>query len=90
MVSWRTASLTDLPDLVTLACDTLAARGEAYNVGTPASIREATSAMLLVLHAICIAGEKLEARMPLLCFLFLHLPPYPLIEAPQGMHRCTV
>lgn len=60
-ISWRTASLTDLPDLVSMACDNLAARGEAHNIGTPATIKEATSAMLLVLHAICIAGEKLEA-----------------------------
>ena len=87
VISWRTASLTDLPELVTFACETLAAQGEAYNVGTPASIREATKAMMLVLHAICIAGEKLEARMPSACLLFL--PPYALIEAPKYTHRCT-
>lgn len=77
VISWRTASLTDLPDLVSSACTTLATRGEAYNVGTPASIREATSAMLLVLHAICIAGEKLEARLPSPCLLFLYPASIP-------------
>ncbi|KAK9915992.1 hypothetical protein WJX75_007069 [Coccomyxa subellipsoidea] len=64
IISWRTASLTDLPMLVSLACENLAARGDAHNIGTPATIKEATSAMLLVLHAICIAGENLELPVP--------------------------
>lgn len=60
VITWSAASLTDLPELVCLACSTLAARGERFNIGTPGSIKEATSAMMLVLHAICVAGEKLE------------------------------
>lgn len=88
IISWRTASLTDLPMLVSLACENLAARGDAHNIGTPATIKEATSAMLLVLHAICIAGENLEVTLsPSRCSLTRSacsiLPNRPWDDFPQ-------
>jgi hypothetical protein len=64
LLSWGTASLADLPYLLSAACGALADRGPDTNIGTPASIREATSAMLLVLHAICIAGEEAQVWLP--------------------------
>ena len=49
--------LRDLPGLVERAC------GRDYQFGSPASIQEATSGMLRVLHAICVAGECAEVGL---------------------------
>lgn len=62
---WGTAALADLPYLLETACYALAERGPESNIGSPASIKEATSAMLLVLHAICIAGEEAQVQLTL-------------------------
>ncbi|CAK0737023.1 hypothetical protein CVIRNUC_000842 [Coccomyxa viridis] len=57
-VTWQTADISHIPRLVEIACG---ADGE---LGTLASMREATAGMLRVLHAICVAGERGELPVP--------------------------
>lgn len=59
-VTWETAGISHIPRLVEIACG--GADGE---LGTLASMREATAGMLRVLHAICVVGERAEVSAPL-------------------------
>ena len=60
-MTWQTADISHIPRLVEIACG---ADGE---LGTLASMREATAGMLRVLHAICVAGERAEVRSSPTC-----------------------
>ena len=59
MATWETARISHLPRLVEAAC-----QGNTQ-LGSLAQLREATSGMLRVLHAMSVAGEK--AQVSSLC-----------------------
>ena len=75
-LNWDTVQLRDLPGLVERAC------GKEDQLGSPASIQEATSGMLRVLHAICVAGECAEV-----CAHALIFPPWPALDG-HGQGDC--
>ena len=58
LLTWENVQLGDFPGLFRLACK------REYQFGSPESIAEATSAMLSVLHAISVAGERAEVGAP--------------------------
>ena len=82
-MTWQTADISHIPRLVEIACG---ADGE---LGTLASMREATAGMLRVLHAICVAGERAEVKChtncPALNRRHIMLTEVPCFPAPAAL-----